>query len=377
MAAGLTDADQAVTPFVRKAAAWSWRLLAIFAAVGAVLWVVVRLEVILVPVALATMVAALLLPAVDFLDRRGAPRGRRGGADVALRHRGGGRDPDVRDQSVRRGCTGAGRAGRPQHRRPGKLVGQQPTSGRRGSDQTGPRGGPGGAAEQPGEGDQRSTVDGRHRHRDRHRRPADALHADLFAARWAEHLRVRHQDLPRGRAGARPRRRQGRIPLADRLRARDVPGGARRRGGYRQRPGHHGHSAGASVGVVGLPRRVHPARRRGDRRIPGGRGRPDRQGLGLRTDHPRPDHPRSAGRGPCAAAAGDGACGIDPSAGRRAGDRGRWRDGRHRRGACSRCPRWRSSTARCGCCWPTIPRPKRQPRNPTTDRSSKPNPTMS
>ncbi len=75
MAAGLTDADQAVTPFVRKAAAWSWRLLAIFAAVGAVLWVVVRLEVILVPVALATMVAALLLPAVDFLDRRGAPRG--------------------------------------------------------------------------------------------------------------------------------------------------------------------------------------------------------------------------------------------------------------------------------------------------------------
>jgi len=75
MAAGLTDADQAVTPFVRKAAAWSWRLLAIFAAVAAVLWVVVRLEVILVPVALATMVAALLLPAVDFLDRRGAPRG--------------------------------------------------------------------------------------------------------------------------------------------------------------------------------------------------------------------------------------------------------------------------------------------------------------
>ncbi len=75
MAAGLSDADQAVTPFVRKAAAWSWRLLVIFAAVFAVLWVIKRLEVILVPVALATMVAALLLPAVDFLDRRGAPRG--------------------------------------------------------------------------------------------------------------------------------------------------------------------------------------------------------------------------------------------------------------------------------------------------------------
>jgi predicted PurR-regulated permease PerM len=80
MPAALSDADQAVTPLVRKAAAWSWRLLVIFAAVGAVLWVIMRLEVILVAVALATMVAALLLPAVDFLDRRGLPRG----AAVAL-----------------------------------------------------------------------------------------------------------------------------------------------------------------------------------------------------------------------------------------------------------------------------------------------------
>ena len=80
MAAGLSDADQAVSPLVRKAAAWSWRLLVIFTAVVTVLWVIKRLEVILVPVALATMVAALLLPAVDFLDRRGVPRG----AAVAL-----------------------------------------------------------------------------------------------------------------------------------------------------------------------------------------------------------------------------------------------------------------------------------------------------
>ncbi len=67
--------DQAVTPLVRKAAAWSWRLLVIFAAVVALLWALKRLEVIVVPVALATMLAALLLPAVDFLDRRGLPRG--------------------------------------------------------------------------------------------------------------------------------------------------------------------------------------------------------------------------------------------------------------------------------------------------------------
>jgi putative heme transporter len=75
MTAGLSDADQAVTPFVRKAAAWSWRLLVIFAAVIAVLWLIKRLEVIFVPLALATMVAALLLPAVDFINRRGVPRG--------------------------------------------------------------------------------------------------------------------------------------------------------------------------------------------------------------------------------------------------------------------------------------------------------------
>ena len=73
-------ADESVTPLVRKTAAWSWRLLVIFAALVALLWVVKKLEVIVVPVALATMLAAMLLPVVDFLDRRGAPRG----AAVAL-----------------------------------------------------------------------------------------------------------------------------------------------------------------------------------------------------------------------------------------------------------------------------------------------------
>ena len=67
--------DDSVDPLVRKAAAWSWRLLAIGALIAGLLWVVAKLQVILVPVALATMVAALMLPAVDWLDRRGAPRG--------------------------------------------------------------------------------------------------------------------------------------------------------------------------------------------------------------------------------------------------------------------------------------------------------------
>ena len=68
-------ADESVTPLVRKTAAWAWRLLVIFALIVAVLWAVKKLEIIVVPVALATILAALLLPVVDFLDRRGAPRG--------------------------------------------------------------------------------------------------------------------------------------------------------------------------------------------------------------------------------------------------------------------------------------------------------------
>ena len=68
-------ADESVTPLVRKAAAWAWRLLVILAAVVALLWAFKRLELIFVPVALAIILAALLLPPVDFLARRGAPRG--------------------------------------------------------------------------------------------------------------------------------------------------------------------------------------------------------------------------------------------------------------------------------------------------------------
>ena len=67
--------DTAVPPLVRKGAAWSWRLLAIFGLVFALLWMFKHLEVILVPVAIATMLAALFLPGVDWLDRHGVPRG--------------------------------------------------------------------------------------------------------------------------------------------------------------------------------------------------------------------------------------------------------------------------------------------------------------
>ncbi len=67
--------DDSVSPLVRKTAAWSWRLLVILGAILALIWILFRLEILFVPVALATILAALLLPVVDFLDKRGAPRG--------------------------------------------------------------------------------------------------------------------------------------------------------------------------------------------------------------------------------------------------------------------------------------------------------------
>src|SRR5947209_13111266 len=70
-----SDYAESVEPIVRKTAAWAWRLLVILAAVVAVLWAVKRLEVIVVPLALALMLSALLVPVVDWLDTRGAPRG--------------------------------------------------------------------------------------------------------------------------------------------------------------------------------------------------------------------------------------------------------------------------------------------------------------
>jgi putative heme transporter len=70
-----TTAADSVEPVVRKAAAWAWRLLVILAALVALLWVINRLEIIVVPLLLALMLSALLVPAVDWLDRRGAPRG--------------------------------------------------------------------------------------------------------------------------------------------------------------------------------------------------------------------------------------------------------------------------------------------------------------
>jgi len=71
----MSSDDAAVAPLVRKTAAWSWRLLIIAVAAWVLLQFLMRLGVVIVPAALALMLTALLVPAVDFLNRRGAPRG--------------------------------------------------------------------------------------------------------------------------------------------------------------------------------------------------------------------------------------------------------------------------------------------------------------
>lgn len=73
MSANVDDAS--VEPIVRKTAAWAWRLLVILAAALALFWVLAKLEVIVVPVLVALLFSALLVPVVDWLDRHGLPRG--------------------------------------------------------------------------------------------------------------------------------------------------------------------------------------------------------------------------------------------------------------------------------------------------------------
>lgn len=55
---------------VRAAAAWSWRLLLIGAAIAAGLWVVAQLKVIVVPIAVALLLTVLLTPVQRFYRRR-------------------------------------------------------------------------------------------------------------------------------------------------------------------------------------------------------------------------------------------------------------------------------------------------------------------
>jgi predicted PurR-regulated permease PerM len=66
--------DEAVPRGVRIAGAWSWRLLVIGAAIAVVVFLIIQLRLIVVPVLIAVLVSALLVPFVAFLHRHRWPR---------------------------------------------------------------------------------------------------------------------------------------------------------------------------------------------------------------------------------------------------------------------------------------------------------------
>ncbi len=59
---------------VRVAAAWSWRLILIGLAVAALVWLISKVAIIVVPVVIALLLSALLYPIVHGFERRGWPR---------------------------------------------------------------------------------------------------------------------------------------------------------------------------------------------------------------------------------------------------------------------------------------------------------------
>lgn len=68
------DAAESVHPYVRKGAAWAWRLLVLLAFGLTFLWLFWHLKTITIPLLLALMGSALLVPTVNYLQRHKVPR---------------------------------------------------------------------------------------------------------------------------------------------------------------------------------------------------------------------------------------------------------------------------------------------------------------
>lgn len=66
--------EDALPRGIRMAAAWSWRLLAVGAALAVLIWVIIQLRELVIPVLVSVLVSALLVPLVDFLHRHRWPR---------------------------------------------------------------------------------------------------------------------------------------------------------------------------------------------------------------------------------------------------------------------------------------------------------------
>lgn len=71
---GRSSAADSVHPLVRVGAEWTWRLLVIFAGIITFCYMVARLDIVIIPLGLALLASAMLVPIVDWMQRRGVPR---------------------------------------------------------------------------------------------------------------------------------------------------------------------------------------------------------------------------------------------------------------------------------------------------------------
>lgn len=69
-----SDVTDAVPRGLRLATAFSWRFLVIAAAVGVAIWIIIQLKLLVIPLLIAILVAALLWPAFTFMLRHHVPR---------------------------------------------------------------------------------------------------------------------------------------------------------------------------------------------------------------------------------------------------------------------------------------------------------------
>jgi predicted PurR-regulated permease PerM len=67
-------ADESVPPGMRIAGAWSWRILVIAGVVALLIFLIMELRIIVVPLMIATLLSALLVPIASFLQRHHWPR---------------------------------------------------------------------------------------------------------------------------------------------------------------------------------------------------------------------------------------------------------------------------------------------------------------
>lgn len=67
--------DENIPPGIRLAGAWSWRLLAIAGASAVFIFLIIQLRLIVIPLLVAVLVSALLVPFVGFLERHRWPKG--------------------------------------------------------------------------------------------------------------------------------------------------------------------------------------------------------------------------------------------------------------------------------------------------------------